>query len=266
VPSPLELLMDPVSWGVFALYLGLLVWERLRPARALPKVRGWLPRALLAFVLFFFVSSYLPLLLAEPLGLLALFDARGLGSVGGALVALLVYQLLLYGWHRALHTSDFLFRSFHQVHHSAERLDLPGAFWFSPLDMAGFTLLSALSLSVVGLTPAATTLFVLTGTLLSMFQHANLRTPRWLGYLIQRPESHSHHHARGVHRDNYADLPLFDLLFGSFENPQDFAPEAGFYPGASARLGEMLRCQDVSVQAGSPALSARASAPNLRRY
>ena len=51
------------------------------------------------------------------------------------------------------------------------------------------------------------------------FQHANLRTPRWLGYLIQRPESHSVHHARGVHAFNYCDFPLIDMLFGTLRNP-----------------------------------------------
>ena len=38
---------------------------------------------------------------------------------------------------------------------------------------------------------------------------ANVRTPQWLGYLVQRPESHSVHHQRGVHAYNYSDLPLF---------------------------------------------------------
>ena len=74
------------------------------------------------------------------------------------------------------------------------------------------------------------------------FQHANIRTPRWLGYLIQRPESHGVHHGRGIHRYNYADLPLWDMVFGTFRNPQPEATPrtAGFYPGASARLATML--------------------------
>ena len=54
----------------------------------------------------------------------------------------------------------------------------------------------------------------------SMFQHANLRTPRWLGYLITRPESHAMHHARGVHQGNYGDVPWFDMLFGTFHAAQ----------------------------------------------
>ena len=78
------------------------------------------------------------------------------------------------------------------------------------------------------------------------FQHANVKTPHWLGYLIQRPESHSLHHERGVHRDNYADLPLIDMLFGSFENPRRFEHATGFWDGASARVVDMLLARDVS--------------------
>src|SRR3546814_7488520 len=73
-----------------------------------------------------------------------------------------------------------------------------------------------------------------------MFQHANIKTPHWLGYLIIRPESHTLHHQRGVHRHNYCDLPLWDMIFGTFRNPRYWEGEAGFYDGASRRIGAML--------------------------
>jgi len=79
-----------------------------------------------------------------------------------------------------------------------------------------------------------------------MFQHMGMKTPRWLGYIIQRPESHSVHHGKGIHRYNYSDLPLWDMVFGTFRNPREFQPEHGFYPGASGRLTEMLTFQDVT--------------------
>ena len=65
---------------------------------------------------------------------------------------------------------------------------------------------------------------------------------------MQRPESHSRHHARGVHHGNFSDLPIFDILFGTFHNPQDFAAETGFYHGASRRIAEMLCFRDVSLE------------------
>lgn len=246
-PTPLDLLVDPVSLAVFALYGSLIAAEALAPARPLPPVKGWRTRGLVAFAAYFLLSSYLPLLWTEHLARFRLFDLTGLGTLAGAAVGLLVYELGVYAWHRSMHASDRLWRVFHQMHHSAERIDTFGAFWFSPLDMIGWTVLFSLSLTlVVGLTPEASTAVLLAATFLSVFQHSNLRTPRWLGYLVQRPESHSRHHERGVHAGNYSDLPLFDLVFGTFHNPRHFAAQAGFEDGASSRVTDLLLARDVS--------------------
>ncbi|MCK6447485.1 MAG: sterol desaturase family protein [Planctomycetes bacterium] len=247
MPSPLDLLLDPVSLSLFALYAGLIGWEALFPARPLPTVRGWKLRGLVSFVAFFFVSSYLPFLWTETLVEWQLFDLSGLGTGLGALVGILVYELGVWAWHRAMHRFDGLWLGVHQMHHSAERLDTFGAFWFSPLDMVAWTALFSFALTlVVGLSAEATAIVILVTNFFSIFQHANVRTPRWLGYFVQRPESHSRHHERGVHAKNYSDLPLFDLVFGTFENPRDFAREAGFHDGASARVVEMLAGKDVT--------------------
>lgn len=247
MPTPIDILLDPVSLGVLALYSGLMLWEAIAPARPLPAVRGWLPRALGSFAVYFYLSSYLPLFWDQYFARFQLVDLSQLGTLAGAAVGLLVYESLLYGWHRALHASDWLWRSFHQMHHSAERLDTAGAFYFSPLDMIGFTLVGSLSLTlVVGISPRAVTVFLFATMFFAILQHANIRTPRWLGYLVQRPESHSVHHARDVHRYNYADLPIFDIVFGTFRNPRGFAAETGFYQGASARIGDMLLWRDVA--------------------
>lgn len=266
MPTPLELVVDPASLIVFALYAALFLWETLFPARTLPVVPGWKARGALAFVAFFFISAYLPMLLGPVLAPARLLDLSGLGAVPAALVALLVYELLSYGWHRAMHASPFLWRVFHQMHHSAERLDVPSAFFMSPLDMVGFTVVSTIVLALVGLSAQATMLFLLASTFLSIFQHANVRTPYVLGYLVQRPESHSHHHARAVHKNNYANVSLFDVLFGTFENHRDFAMEAGFRDGASGEVLAMLACRDVSTAREDAPPITRPSAPNRLRY
>jgi sterol desaturase/sphingolipid hydroxylase (fatty acid hydroxylase superfamily) len=207
-------------------------------------------------VAYFFISSYLPLLWSEWLAKFQLFDLTSLGTWGGAVVGVLLVEFGIYAWHRTMHNTNVLWRIFHQMHHSAERVDTFGAFWFSPFDMVGWTVLASLVLTlVVGITPAAATVVMLTITLLGIFQHANIRTPQWLGYFVQRPESHSAHHERGVHARNYSDLPLFDMLFGTFHNPRDFAPQAGFYDGASSRVLDMLLARDVSAPRQDRALA-----------
>jgi len=210
-------------------------------------VRFWRSKGLLAFITFIGISSYLPILWAEWLAPLQLFDLSDWSTLTGATVGVLLYEAGVWIWHRTLHGSNLLWRYLHQMHHSAERLDTWGAFWFSPLDMVGWTALFSVTLTLVGLSPAAVFATVCVTTFLSVFQHANVRTPRWLGVLVQRPESHSWHHARGVHANNYSDLPLFDILLGTWHNAAQFAPEQGFHHGASSDYAGLLLGRDVAT-------------------
>ena len=258
MPTPLQILLDPVSLTVLGLYGALIVLEMLFPARPLPQVKGWRTRALIVFVCYFFLSSYLPLLWGDTLLQYQLFDLNALNPFVGAAIGVLVYELFVYVWHRAMHRVHWLWRSFHQMHHSSERVDSYGAFYFSPLDMVGFTFLTSLSLTVVvGLSAQAVTYFLYATMFLAVFQHINVRTPQWLGYIVQRPESHSVHHGRGVHHYNYSDLPLFDILFGTFRNPKDFVAESGFYDGASAKIPQLLVFMDIAGSDFDPAMKLR---------
>ncbi len=247
LPSPIELLLDPVSLIILGVYVLLIAAEEIFPARKLPKVKYWRVRGLSFFTLFFFVASYLPMFTDSYLSQYQLLDLRSWGILSSALFGFIVYEVAVYAYHRAVHHWNFLWRNFHQMHHSAERLDSYGALFHSPMDMIGFTLVSSICYALLlGLPPEAITINILTINFLAFFQHANIRTPRWLGYIVQRPESHSIHHARGIHHYNFADLPLIDMIFGTFKNPRDYQKETGFYNGASARIFEMLMMKDVS--------------------
>ncbi len=248
MPTPLEILLDPVSLIIIAMYAGLFLWESVLPGRELPKLKFWKLKGIAMFFLFFYLSSYLPLLWDKYLVRLQVFDISHLGALTGVLIGVFTYELGVYFWHRALHRSNLLWKSFHQMHHSAERLDIPGAFFFSPLDMIGWTLLGSLCFALLlGLSPQAGTITLLTTTFLGLFQHANIKTPHWLGYIVQRPESHTIHHARNIHAYNYSDLPVFDMIFGTFSNPKGFEHETGFYPGASSKFLQMLVFRDVTI-------------------
>jgi sterol desaturase/sphingolipid hydroxylase (fatty acid hydroxylase superfamily) len=247
MPTPPEILLDPISLVILAMYSGLMLWEAIRPGRKLPAVKGWRLRGLTAFAVFFILSTYLPLLWTEQLAQYQLFDLTGLGTVGGAVVGILLYEIGVYVWHQTMHRFQPLWRAFHQMHHSAERLDTYGAFYFSPFDMIGWTVLGSLCLTlIIGVDPQAATIVLLATTFMGIFQHANIRTRRWLWYFVQRPESHTVHHGKGIHAYNYSDLPLFDIVFGTFRNPKGFETETGFYHGASRRVGEMLIWRDVT--------------------
>ena len=210
--------------------------------------RFWRLRATAVTAVNFFFAGYVATAWGTLLGGFHLFDLSGLGTWGGAAVGILVYEFGHYWYHRMAHSHDWLWRSGHQMHHSAESLDAFGAYWLHPLDNLMFTTLSSLAFfPLLGLTIEAGVIGALFLTFNAMFQHASFKTPRWLGYIIQRPESHSMHHGRSIHRYNYADLPLWDMVFGTFRNPRRFQASHGFYDGASERVGEMLLFRDVST-------------------
>jgi len=229
--------------GVFLL---LVLAERLRPARPLPRVHRWRLLGVAAFLATGAVSSAVPLLYMDFVRAHRLLDLEGIGLGAGTAIAFLATELTGYWFHRMRHTVPALWR-IHQLHHSAERLDVFGSSFFHPLDIAAEGLVgSVTSTMLLGVSGDAAALAGLLAVCLSLFQHANVRTPRWLGFLVQRPESHSVHHARGVHACNYAELPLWDMAFGTFRNPGEFEAEAGFYDGASRRIGAMLALRDVT--------------------
>ena len=251
--------MDPVSLIILGMYGALMLWEAFFPGRQLPPVRYWKLKGLIAFVIFFYLSSYLPIFINPLLEPYRLIDLSGLSPIWGGLFGVLLYEFGVFVWHYSMHRSNFLWKTFHQMHHSAERLDTYGAFFFSPLDMIGWTVLGSICFSLItGLSPQAITVILLVTNFFSIFQHSNIKTPRWLGYIVQRPESHTYHHARGIHKYNYSDLPLFDIIFGTFRNPEKFEHVTGFYNGASERILDMLQWKDVtqppSVHSEPPAV------------
>jgi sterol desaturase/sphingolipid hydroxylase (fatty acid hydroxylase superfamily) len=242
-------------WSVseVAGWVGLLslpafvLWDRLFPHRRFEAPRGWKLRAVVVSAASFLLSMKVGELWVALFEGSSLLDGAELGTWGGAVVGVLVYELAHYWYHRAAHRFDWLWRATHQMHHSAESLEALGAYYLHPLDAALFSTWGALVFfPLLGLDPVAAAVASAFLALNAVFQHANIRTPRWLGYLVQRPESHGIHHERGVHRYNYADLPLWDIVFGTFRNPRRWDGEAGFYTGASSRVAAMLAGRDVA--------------------
>ena len=233
-----------IALGLFA---GFAVLELASRGRTFPQVTRWRLKGAGFTLLYFGMSTYMPLLWDGWLGQHRLLSADTLPLWVQILGGLLVLELGIYAWHRTMHATPLLWRWFHQMHHSAERIDIWGAFYFSPLDIFGWTALTSLALVLgFGVSAEAAIVIGVVATFMGMFQHANIRTPHWLGYFIQRPESHSGHHERGVHARNYSDLPLWDIVFGTFHNPREFTGQVGFYEGGSHRIGAMLAGKEIA--------------------
>jgi len=250
-------LMVPVTWLVF------LVAEKLWPAREFPPRKGWPWIGVAFLVMVSTISVVLPLLIPGAwLDAHRWLDGTRLGVVGGTLVGFLVLELVTYAWHRSAHTFDALWRGFHQMHHSPRRVDIPGAFVFHPLEVVVQVVLQLfVTVIVLGLDPLAAAIVGYLFGFYGLFQHWNVRTPTWLGYVIQRPESHCVHHRLGLHYYNFADFPPIDMLFGTFRNPREFHGECGFDAGGDRRLPAILAFADVNAALYGPASKGAKPAP-----
>jgi len=228
-------------------FVAMLVLERLFPGRPMPKVKWWVLKGFVFFVITGSFNAILPSVIGPAVGAHAPLHLATLGTLASAIVAFLVSDLVSYGVHRLLHNVSFLWRWTHQMHHSAERVDIAGAVYFHPFDMIAQIAPTTVAAALLGVSAEAGAIAGFLAFFYAMFQHVNVRTPQWLGYVIQRPEAHSVHHARGVHAYNYGNFPLWDLLFGTFRNAAEFCPQAGFWDGASSRIGAMLLGRDVGT-------------------
>ena len=237
---------------VFAVGVVMILVEIASPGRSWPTVSGWWARAILLNGVQ--VGSVGLAGVAWDGWLLRhrLWSADGLGATGGALVGYLVLTFVYYWWHRWRHQSSFLWRWFHQVHHSPQRIEVITSFYKHPFEIIANSLLSSVTLYLgVGLGTKAASGAMLFSGLAELFYHWNVRTPYWLGFLFQRPENHCIHHQEGLHSYNYSDLPLWDMLFGTFRNGRRWEACCGFGPEGERRLGEMLSGVDVSKAAGT---------------
>ncbi|MBL4846225.1 MAG: sterol desaturase family protein [Planctomycetes bacterium] len=234
---------------VFVVGLVAISAERLWPARPLRRVPNWWTRVLalnLAQVgVVLLVGAWLdPWLARSGVGLgLRTWSPWAQGGL-----TYLVSCALYYGWHRARHESPLLWRWLHQTHHAPERLEVAMAFYKHPLEAGSNALISsALAFGLMGCSPEGAAIYTLLAGTSELFYHLNLRTPHWVGYLIQRPEMHRIHHQRGHHANNYADLAPIDMLFGTWHNPRPEEGEVvcGLGPELEDRFEDQLLARDL---------------------
>jgi sterol desaturase/sphingolipid hydroxylase (fatty acid hydroxylase superfamily) len=238
---------------VLAVALVMMVVERLAPGRNWPRVPGWWGRAL-ALNGFQVLSVFIAGVTFDGwMQRNRPWSADALGTTGGALVGYVAITFIYYWWHRWRHEVPWLWRVFHQVHHSPQRIEIITSFYKHPLEiLANSALSSAILYLLLGLRPLAASGAVMLSGLAELVYHWNVRTPHWIGYLFQRPESHCVHHQEGVHSFNFSDLPLWDALFGTFQNPRRFDARCGFGPALEPRLGAMLAFVDVNEKGAAP--------------
>ena len=237
---------------VVAIALAMIGLERARPRRHWPQVPTWWARALaingIQIALVFVAGATWERWLRGPHLFALAAHGRGLEIAIGYLANV----MWMYWAHRARHRFDVLWRWLHQLHHSPARIEILTAYYKHPLEITSESIATSVLLYVVlGVSPESALAITTTSGVLGLFYHWNVATPRWLGYLVQRPESHCIHHELDVHAYNYSELPLIDILFGTFRNPQRFVGQCGLGADREQAFTALLLGRNVTGRAPS---------------
>lgn len=218
------------------------------PGRNWPRVPGWWTRVIILNAFQGFIVVLAGLLWDKWMLEHRPWSADWMGPTWGAAFGYFILTFVYYWWHRWRHQFNFLWLWLHQIHHSPQRIEVITSFYKHPLELlTNGLIVSAVVYLLVGLNLEAATGAVLLAGLAELFYHWNVPTPHWIGYIIQRPESHCIHHMHNWHQCNYGDLPIWDMLGGTFHNPRKFDKTCGFGE-LEHQLGTMLLGKDVHAQ------------------
>jgi sterol desaturase/sphingolipid hydroxylase (fatty acid hydroxylase superfamily) len=237
-----------MTFYIIGIGLLLIILERIIPDQKLPHVKGWWLRVI---VLNIFQIGILFLGKATWdnwfVGVSLLNTSDYFSEPISGLIGYIAVTFFYYWWHRWRHTINFLWLTMHQVHHSPQRIETITSFYKHPLEIiCNSIIIGAINFLILGLTIEAAAWSLLYAALGEYFYHMNIRTPHWVGYFFQRPEMHRIHHERGKHYYNFSDLPVWDMLFGTYKNPRDARTVCGFKPERERRLFDMLLFRNVN--------------------
>ena len=148
------------------------------------------------------------------------FRTSVLGHVLLVALAIVLFELVGYLYHRASHSSALLWR-LHRIHHSAEEMDWLTSFRQHPLEIVLMTILQNAPLVLLGLPLGEHALVLLFIKANAVFVHSNLEVPKgpWSKVLAMPHFHHRHHQFGGAETKsvNFAAMfPWIDRLFNSY--------------------------------------------------
>jgi sterol desaturase/sphingolipid hydroxylase (fatty acid hydroxylase superfamily) len=140
---------------ILSVFVFCFVLERLVPGWRLPRVRTWPFRVLainavqLGVVLVAGVTWERWLASSSLLHL-----SQRMSPVTGGVLAYFIATFVFYWWHRWRHEHALLWRGFHQIHHSPQRLEVITSFYKHPGEMVVNSIIgSVLVYALLGLSP-----------------------------------------------------------------------------------------------------------------
>lgn len=233
---------------IIGIGISLMVLERIIPDQKLPHVKGWWTRVIIINVLqlgIVILGSFTWDLWLKKVSLFSLSEYSN--PITGGLIGYFIVTFVFYWWHRWRHDVNFLWLTFHQLHHSPQRIETITSFYKHPAEIiCNSILIGAINFLILGLSVESAAYCILFSSIGEYVYHMNIKTPYWMGFIFQRPEMHRIHHERSTHYNNFSDLPIWDMLFGTFENPKERDMKCGFKPERETKLIEMLTFKNVN--------------------
>jgi sterol desaturase/sphingolipid hydroxylase (fatty acid hydroxylase superfamily) len=232
---------------LLVVFCACFVVERVWTGWRLPDVDTWWPRVLLVNAVQLGVVLIAGITWERWLSSRSVFQLRAINPLLGGVIGYFIATFVFYWWHRWRHGVPILWRLFHQIHHSPQRIEVITSFYKHPGEMIVNSILgSAIVYSLLGLTLEGwRNLYGVHRARRVLLPHEYPHTPQWIGYVFQLPEMHRIHHQHNYHKNNYGDFVWWDMLFGTFKNPKTWNATCGFDNENEQKLGSMLLYSDV---------------------
>lgn len=212
--------------GVFII---IVFWESKSPRRPLKlnKINRWLNNLGLVVLNSIVVRLVFP---TAAVGVAALASENGWGllnqyplGVGTSLViSVIALDLVVYFQHVLFHAIPLLWR-LHMVHHADMDYDVTTGLRFHPIEILLSMLIKFAAILVLGPSVIAVIVFEIILNATAMFNHGNIRLPKWLDsslrLLIVTPDMHRVHHStiKKETNSNYGfSLSCWDRIFGTY--------------------------------------------------
>jgi sterol desaturase/sphingolipid hydroxylase (fatty acid hydroxylase superfamily) len=115
---------------LLAVAAGCFLLERVFPGWPLPRVKSWPFRVIIVNLVQLGVVMLAGLSWERWLSSASVFRLRDhMSPAVGGMTAYFMATFIFYWWHRWRHRYDPLWRLFHQIHHSAQRIEVITSFY-----------------------------------------------------------------------------------------------------------------------------------------
>jgi sterol desaturase/sphingolipid hydroxylase (fatty acid hydroxylase superfamily) len=221
-----------IRLGCFGGVLLLMaLWEVLAPRRRLTVRRAerWSSNLGLTALNTLAVRFLVPL---GAVGAAVLAEEHGWGLLNNlalpgwlaVLLAVVALDLIIYLQHVMFHAVPLLWR-LHMVHHADLDIDATTGVRFHTIEILLSMGIKVAAVVLLGASAVAVVVFEVLLNATSVFNHANVRMPRWVDRLLRlvvvTPEMHRVHHSaipRETNSNFGFNLPWWDFLFGTYKS------------------------------------------------